>query len=292
MSPLMSASERSMNPPMHVSWHHHEVVDSTNLEAKRIAALQPDRIHVVTAEVQTAGRGRLDRRWQSPSGGVWMTVAWPCARSLSAYQPVPLIAAVAVRRAIVRSIKMLTISPGRVQIKWPNDLLLDARKVAGILCEANYNAQSPTTLFVGIGVNADIDPADLQGELRYPPNSLRAVADEIIDVPQLARELGDAVITELATFESEGFSQPLQAELHERLAFLGLTVRMSVGDEVIVGQVLGIDECGGLTLKAPSGTRTITMGEIEGIGVADLDDSHTDNHHPDPPAERPETMGA
>ena len=133
---------------MDIPVYHYDTLDSTNTQCKRLAA-EGAASAVVTADCQTAGRGRMGRRFQSPPGlGLYLSVLWRtglCAETLPTITP---LAAVAVCRAIENVCGL------HCGIKWPNDLLLGGRKVCGILTESAFRPDgTPDWVIVGIGVN-------------------------------------------------------------------------------------------------------------------------------------------
>lgn len=133
---------------------YHPTLASTNAEAKRIAPSAEDGT-VVVAEVQTAGRGRMERPWSSPRGGVWMSVILkPDIPPALAFR-VNIAASVAVARALAALYRL------DVKIKWPNDLTVGEKKVCGILTEIGAEMDTLDYAVVGIGINANLDPASL-----------------------------------------------------------------------------------------------------------------------------------
>lgn len=132
---------------------------------------------VVLADEQTAGRGRDGRVWQSPRGGVWM--------GMLVRPPFPAAGVLSIRGGLVLAdvIDEIAGEP-RAQLKWPNDVLIDGRKVAGILCEARWQGGTPQWLALGIGVNVEnAVPAELEGQAV----ALRAIAPAVRVVDVLDR---------------------------------------------------------------------------------------------------------
>lgn len=175
-----------------------DTIDSTNAAAARWIAEYPDetRPALFTAATQTAGRGQWGRTWQSPIGGAWFSLA---LRRRRTDDLVSLEAAKAVRTALAG-----WVDDERFTIKPPNDVLLDQRKVAGILCEQSVRGEpdpSPSpafTLVVGVGVNVNLDVASLGNGLRHPPIALRDAtteSSEPTDIP--IPEVIDACAAEL-----------------------------------------------------------------------------------------------
>jgi BirA family transcriptional regulator, biotin operon repressor / biotin---[acetyl-CoA-carboxylase] ligase len=239
---------------------HFTATDSTNSQARRLAAEHPGERLLVTAAVQTAGRGRQGRVWESPRGGAWLSFVWPTRQPPRAYAAASLAAAAAVRRALAEAAP--EVAP-ELRIKWPNDLLLSDRKVAGILCE-QIPATPPASglLIIGVGVNVEFDLALLPPDLRHPPTTLRAAAGRSIAVDAVANEVARRLAEAMTQFESEGLSPSLLAELTASLANVG-TVRtwQSAGGDA-TGRVLGLDDAGRLLLEGPAGVTACETGEL------------------------------
>jgi biotin-[acetyl-CoA-carboxylase] ligase BirA-like protein len=175
--------------PMRVVRRHLPSVDSTNTYARTHArAFEPDAVTVVTADEQTAGKGRLGRSWKSGAGSdITATFAFrvPPERLPSAYQLSPFIAVVAHRVFHKRGLP--------VQIKWPNDLLLSGcKKFAGILCELETTPDGAYWAALGIGINVNSVAEELGANLvrpAWPLTTLRSETGTTFDVGALTEEL-------------------------------------------------------------------------------------------------------
>jgi BirA family biotin operon repressor/biotin-[acetyl-CoA-carboxylase] ligase len=239
---------------------HFDVIDSTNTQARRLAAIHPGERLLISALEQTAGRGRLGRTWHSPAGGAWMSLVWPMNNAPSDYSAASLVSAIAVLRSIR---EFLPEAGDRLKIKWPNDVLIDGRKVAGILCEQFSGADSSTaTLIVGVGVNVDFDPATLGVSLRHPATSLRAATARTIPVIDIIAAISGELVDLLTDYESEGFSSSLQAELRASLAYIGMTLRVDVGGRESTGRLVDIDASGRLVLEREGDHVAFEAGEL------------------------------
>ncbi|MGE5591638.1 MAG: biotin--[acetyl-CoA-carboxylase] ligase, partial [Bacillota bacterium] len=163
----------------------HRSLASTNERARALAARGlPEGLTVIAWE-QTAGRGRLGRAWTSPPGGLWMSVLLRPPVAPAEIAGVTLTAAVAVAEAIELTAGV------RVGIKWPNDLLVDGRKVCGILTELAAEADRVNHVVVGIGINANLDREALPEAAPTPPTSLRLAAGRDVSLPRLAAAVLD-----------------------------------------------------------------------------------------------------
>ena len=214
---------------------HHRAVDSTNERARELAVRGAPHGTLVTAAEQTAGRGRQGRSWLAPAGdAVLMSVV---LRDLDERFPLlPLAAAVAVAEACE------SLAPVRCEIKWPNDVWIERRKVAGILVEGRPAAGWAV---LGVGVNASSAPPQL-GELAtslHPDVSVESALLAVLDA--LARWLG-----------REG-AQVLDA-WRARDALRGEPVRWADG----AGVAAGIDDSGSLLVETDAGVVALGAGEV------------------------------
>lgn len=161
-----------------------EEIDSTSLEARRRTG-EVARAGVpvaFVARVQTGGLGRLGRRWESPEGGLWFTLAWPLQTGVPLPDALGLRVGVACARAIEQVVQshMGGSRPG-VELKWPNDVLIGGRKALGVLCEC-VSAGGSNVALVGVGANANVALDDLPAELRERSTSLLAVLGGSVDL--------------------------------------------------------------------------------------------------------------
>lgn len=224
-------------------------VDSTNdAVLRRVAALDRITPLAMRAAVQTAARGRSGRSWQSPGGGLWLSLAWPVRHSQKTYAAVPLLAGLAVRKAIYSLIDVPGSDDSKtIQIKWPNDLLVAGQKLGGILCEMRHSEGSCSDwLVVGIGVNAIQPPGELD------PGSLQAVGlEELFGVVPDLSELSTAFLIQMGQLLSDLEESPAdtlsaaRTEIEPLLAYRGQPIRVSnpyQDAEPVFGVVHGLDD--------------------------------------------------
>ncbi len=218
---------------------HHRLTDSTNERAKALAAGGAPHGTVVTADEQTAGRGRQGRSWVAPAGtALLMSVL---LRELDEGDAVlPLAAAVAVCEACERAAGV------SCAIKWPNDVWIDGRKVAGILVEGR---PQEGWAVLGIGLNVSTASEDFPPELRELATSLG------MDVP------ADALLEPLLDRLGARLSEPqadVVAAWRERDALRGQTVRWAEGE----GTAAGITDAGELVVDTAGGRVELGAGEV------------------------------
>jgi len=252
-----------------------ESVGSTNAEALALArAGDPGRLWVVS-DHQSAGRGRRNSAWQTPRGNLAATILSVFPVRPEAAATLGFVAGLcldeAVRKVapgIATAIAVDGIERGgagrdRLRLKWPNDVLLDGRKLAGILLEAEIRGDGRVAVAVGIGVNVVGAPADLP----YPAVALAdlgvtaTAADLFLPLAEAWSGIADA------WDEGRGFAALRRVWL-ERAAGLGQPVSVRVGGEVFAGTFETIDGAGRLVIRAPDGSeRTISAGEVH-LGMA------------------------
>ena len=232
----------------------YDTLGSTNDEAKRLAEAGAEEWTAVYAREQTAGRGRGGNAFVSPPGNLYLSVILRPARSASAAAQLGFAAALAVGEAVFRRLP-----PGRdLRYKWPNDVLVDGRKLSGILLESAA-AQDGTLawLVIGIGVNVASHPMGAS----WPATSLRFSGAEAVDLENLLSDIVVALQSETDRWLREGFA-PLRAAWLARAYGLGGTVGVRLLRERLSGRFVDLDHDGVLLLETAEGPRRIAAGEI------------------------------
>ena len=220
---------------------------STNLEAFRLAEAGAVEGTVVLADRQSAGKGRLGRQWISP-GGVNLYLSVVLRPHLPPYEAPQLtfLSAVAVARAIEQTCGLIPV------IKWPNDVLLNGRKVAGLLNEMSAETDQVGFVVLGIGVNINMSVDQFPDDLRSPATSLSIASGETVSRVLFAVRLLTALDQEYARFLDEGFG-PVREEWARRCNAYGRQVSVVVGGVELKGPFAGIDHDGALLLQLPDG---------------------------------------
>lgn len=210
----------------------------------------------IFAERQTAGRGRFGRRWASASHrGLWFSLLLRPALPLALWPRLTTWAAVALADAIENALGM---APA---IKWPNDVHLGGKKVAGILAESGTDTSGEPFAVVGIGVNVNHEPADFPEELLVRAGSLRMATGRLIDRPAFATALLCALDARLPEISAD-FSNIIAAAAR-RSSLLGRWIRVQSGVDLLEGQAEELDANGHLLLRSVDGTlHQLTAGEV------------------------------
>ncbi len=224
------------------------IVGSTMDEAARLADAGAPEGTVVWAREQTGGRGRRGRSWASPVGNLYTsTVLRPAC-----------LAARAAELGFVAALAVADMVPEEraVRVKWPNDVLVDGGKVAGILLESAIGQNAMVQHVVaGIGVNIGFAPQ--LPEMRYPGAALGGTVEEALE------RLTAALAARLVEWRRHGF-ETVRTSWLLRAGPLGAEVDVKLGDELVRGRFGGVDHEGALLLETSSGRRRIVSGELLG----------------------------
>ncbi|MBX0285001.1 biotin--[acetyl-CoA-carboxylase] ligase [Haloarcula salinisoli] len=230
---------------------YHDAIPSTNARARELAGEGATDV-VVLADEQTGGRGRLDRTWHSPSGGIWLSVLFRPDVPMAGTPVFTLAAAVAVTRA-AREAGVEAV------IKWPNDVLVEVdgeeRKLVGILTEMEGEADRVSWVVVGIGINANVDPDDLPSEA--DAMSLSAIRGEPVDRRRFTQRV-------LETFDTVGTDpEAILDEWREYASTLGREVRIDTPDGEVVGEAVDIEYPGSLVVDTGEERVTVAAGDCD-----------------------------
>jgi BirA family transcriptional regulator, biotin operon repressor / biotin---[acetyl-CoA-carboxylase] ligase len=252
----------------------HPLLASTNAEALRLAALGERGPLWIVAERQTAGRGRRGRIWSSPAGNLHTTLLLSDPATAGARPQLSFVAALALVDAVASLVPSLA---AQLAIKWPNDLLLSGRKVAGILLEGVGDAVA-----VGIGVNCASHPS----ETEYPATDL-ATADAAVSSADLLAALSRTMVARLALWGRGAGFAAIRADWLAHATGLGGEIRVRLGARELSGRFEALDEAGALVLRRVGGDMiTIAAGDVFLASAPNPKFAHT------VPRTRPRTSGS
>jgi BirA family biotin operon repressor/biotin-[acetyl-CoA-carboxylase] ligase len=223
-------------------------VGSTNDEAARLADTGASEGTVVWSREQTGGRGRRGRHWASPVGNLYTSTILRPACAAPRAAELGFVAALAVADIV---------PAGRqVRLKWPNDVLVDGGKVAGILLESAVGqAGQVEHVVAGIGINVGFAPQ--LPDMRYPGAALGGSVETALE------RLTAALAARLAQWRGEGF-ETVRAAWLAQAGPIGAEVDVRLGDELVRGRFAGLDRQGALLLETAAGPRKIVSGELLG----------------------------
>lgn len=242
-------------------WEYHRVIDSTNRRAGELARKGLPQGTVVIAEEQAEGRGRLQRPWHSPRGGIWFSLV---LRPPIAPGQAPLLTLLTALGIIYALEGKLGVEP---MIKWPNDIFLEGRKLAGILTEMDIRGKKINHVVVGVGINANLDTRKFPGEFSPLAVSLMDFLGHQVSCRELLA--GILYQIEILYFKAleNGYKDMLRQWERYDLTY-GRRVKVEMPREVLQGEALGVNEKGHLILQI-SGRKKITVaaGSITLLGT-------------------------
>ena len=237
--------------------------DSTNTQAlQRLQDADNALPFAIFADHQTAGRGRRGREWVSPLGrSLYFSLAWQLEAGLAELSGLSLVVAVAIKEVLD------TQGYTEVQLKWPNDLIADSKKLGGILIELQGEATGPCTVVIGVGLNISLSEVEGEAEAITQPwidlKQLDKSSNQsgVVDRNQLAAALLDQLGASLLAFEKQGFIG--FKERWQHADFLqGKAVSVDYGGETIHGDYLGITLDGSVQINTSDGVKSLNGGEI------------------------------
>ncbi len=232
----------------------HDVIDSTSAEALRLLQTNKPAPFVILAERQTTGRGRRGRQWLSPlAQNLYMSLVVEISGGARQLEGLSLVMGLSVRAAL-HELGMI-----EAGLKWPNDVLVGRKKVAGILLEMVGDPADVCHVVIGIGINVNMRA--IAEEIGQPWTSVRLELGRAINRNLLVQLLSAHLRDDLARHERYGFAA-LKAEWESAHLWQGRVVELVSGAQVVRGKVLGISETGALRLLVDGSERQYSGGEL------------------------------
>lgn len=230
-------------------------IGSTNDEAIKWAAKGVADLSLIVADEQTAGRGRLDRPWFTPAATAlaFSLILRPSAEEMPHLSRIVGLAAL----ALIDAIGHLRLAP---QIKWPNDILLNGRKVAGILIELTWAGDEVDYVVIGVGVNVAKGASPTTDVLRFPAISLEHLLGEVPDRISLLHDF----LASFMDMRQHIHTSSFMAAWEKSLAYYDKEVRAEMGGgQVVTGKVVGLESDGSLKIRDEHGkTVPVRFGDV------------------------------
>lgn len=228
---------------------HFDKIDSTNSKAMEMAGSGQLQDHeVILADEQNQGRGRLDRAWVSPKGNLYFSLV---LKPKIAVFRAPELSFLAIA-ALAQAVEEILPKSAKINLKWPNDLLLDEKKAAGILLESKVNGQNLEFVVIGIGVNILSNPDNVL----FTATNLKALGSEISNIELLQKFL----------VKFEDLYQNYLEFGFKKVRNIWLSKAFKFKEEITVNQIKGIfidfDEVGNLILQVDGELRKISSGDV------------------------------
>jgi BirA family biotin operon repressor/biotin-[acetyl-CoA-carboxylase] ligase len=229
-------------------------IDSTSSYLTRSWKENPGVGRVCIAEHQTQGRGRKGRSWVSPFGAnLYFSLGLNLPLGLSALGGLSL----AIGIGLTKLLNQYTNQ--KVSLKWPNDLLVGQRKMAGILVEASGDSNDNSFLNIGIGINWDMHLE--QAEIDQPWINLKELLEANVERNQILATILISLDQMLAEYINQGFDK-FRADWNEQSAYIGQSVELHTRNGVIIGKEVGVDKTGAIILATKDGEKNFYSGEV------------------------------
>ncbi|KJJ85218.1 biotin operon repressor/biotin--[acetyl-CoA-carboxylase] synthetase [Candidatus Omnitrophus magneticus] len=232
--------------------YYYDYITSTNDKAYELAENGAKEGTIIVAETQSGGKARLERKWISPLGGIYMSIILRPVVNIEEIPAVTLVSALSVSKTITSLYNL------KAEIKWPNDIFINSQKICGILAEMKGHVDKVDFVILGIGININTAINDL------PPNStsIKTLTKNIANRVIFAREFLKQFESDYTQFINEGFKS-LKNECAELSTLIGKKVNIKMHNTILSGLALGIDDKGALIIKNELGDmKRVLSGDV------------------------------
>ena len=238
--------------------YYFDTIDTTQNFAMKIASKKNEDGSVVISKKQTGGRGRMKRKWRSPVGGIWMSVIIHPEFDVTHATLVPIATSLALCIAIEKTLKINT------KLKWPNDVILNGKKVAGVLIDASIISNQIESMVLGIGINFKINPDELESSIKTTPNfyGVATLVKKNENMSPLIKQFLYELEKVLALINSSQIKK-IRNEWTKRSSTIGRNVSIITNEGRINGKAVRIDNDGGLIISMGKKTKRILVGDIK-----------------------------
>ena len=239
--------------------YYFDSIDSTQSQAMKMINESKKEGTIIIAEKQTGGRGRTGRQWISPKGGIWFSIILHPKFDISNTTLFPIASSLALSIAIQKTCKIST------ELKWPNDLTIKGKKLAGMLIDASFESNKIENLVLGVGINFNVNVKEIEKVLKKTPNfyGVSSLNDQKNKTSQI--ELIQSFLLELEKVYEELNNNQIKKiiiEWTKRSSTIGKKVEMNTLNGKISGKAIKIDEDGGLIIKDKDKTNKVFAGDI------------------------------
>ena len=237
--------------------YYFDKINSTQNFALELAQKPHENGSVVIAERQTQGRGRLNRKWISPKGGIWMSILLRPNFEPSYTSLFPMATSLALAVSIEKTLKVKT------ELKWPNDITINGKKVAGILIDASIESNKIDYLIIGIGINFRINPGTISKSIKQKNYDITTLVKK--DQEGNPVELVQQFLLELEeTYNKVMINSvgTIRKEWMKRSSTIGKNVTATTTTGTIKGKAVGIDKTGALLLSNKGNIHRLLAGDI------------------------------
>ncbi|HSB84187.1 MAG TPA: biotin--[acetyl-CoA-carboxylase] ligase [Nitrosarchaeum sp.] len=238
--------------------YYFDSIDSTQNQAMNMA-LDVEDGTIIIAEKQTSGKGRQGRRWISPSGGIWFSIILHPKFDISVITLFPLASALALSNAIEKSMGI------KSELKWPNDITIKGKKVAGMLVDASLESNKIENLILGVGINFNVDVKQIEKTLKDTPNfygvsSLREQNKTTKPISLLQSFLIE--LEQVYNLLNVGETKKIIKDWTKKSSTINQNVELNTDNGKIKGRAIKIDSDGALVISENNKSIRITSGDI------------------------------
>ncbi len=224
----------------------------------KIASKKNENGSVIISKKQTGGRGRMKRKWKSPVGGIWMSVIIHPEFDVTYTTLIPIATSLALCIAIEKTLKINT------KLKWPNDITLKGKKVAGVLTDASIISNHIESMVLGIGINFKINSNELENSIKKTPNfyGVTTLVKKNESMVPLIKQFLYELENVLKLINSVQIKK-IRNEWTKRSSTIGKNVSIITNDGHIRGRALKIDNDGGLVISRGKKTERVLVGDVK-----------------------------
>jgi BirA family biotin operon repressor/biotin-[acetyl-CoA-carboxylase] ligase len=237
--------------------YYFETIDSTQDFALKLASKRYENGSLIIAQKQTRGRGRLNRKWISPKGGIWLSILLKPNCEIIQVSLFPMMTSLALAFAIEKVLKL------KPKIKWPNDIMLNNKKVAGTLVDASVESNQIHYIVIGVGINFKIDSKAITKLINSKDNMVTTLinqnenADPVLFLQEFLFEL-ETLYNKLITNNLN----EIKTEWEKRSSTLGKNVTISTPSGQVKGKAIKLDDDGALLISQRGKIRRLLVGDV------------------------------
>jgi len=238
--------------------YYFNTIDTTQNFAMKIASKEIEDGSIIISKKQTGGRGRIKRKWKSPVGGIWLSVIIRPKFDVTYATLVPIATSLALCIAIEKTLKINT------KLKWPNDVTLKGKKVAGVLIDTSITSNRIESMILGIGINFRINTTELEKSIKKTPNfyGVATLVKENQDMSPLIKQFLLELEKTLELINSEQIKK-IKNGWTKRSSTIGRNVSIITDNGCISGKATKIDNDGGLVISKGKKTERVLVGDVK-----------------------------
>ncbi len=239
--------------------YYFDSTDSTQNQALKMSDIEENNGAIIVAEKQTGGKGRSGRKWVSPKGGIWFSIILHPKFDISITTLFPIASALALSLAIEKTLQIFP------ELKWPNDLTMKGKKLAGMLVDVSLESNKIENLVLGVGINFDVDVKQIEKILKGTPNfyGVATLSEHKSKIRSV--ELVQSFLIELERIYkllNTKQTKKIISEWTKRSSTIGKNVRLNTIDGEVKGKAIRIDEDGALVISNNNLTTRVIAGDI------------------------------